>query len=132
MILTGLVPPERVAAHLRAADILAHPSYREGLPRTVPQALLCGVVPVAYDVDGTREACVEGETGRLVPVGNRAALRKAVMELADAPDERRRLAEAGRELCRVRFSAETMVKELERAYQRAFALAGAESRSPLG
>jgi len=132
ILLTGLVPTERVAAHMRAMDILAHPSYREGLPRTVPQALLCGVVPVAYDVDGTREACVEGKTGRLVRVGDREGLRKAVMGLVDSPGERKRLAEAGREMCRVRFSAETMVRELEGVYQRALELAGAKSRSPSG
>src|SRR5205085_982530 len=55
VITTGLVPPECVPGLVRSMDILAHPSYREGLPRTVPQALLCGVAPVAYDVDGTGE-----------------------------------------------------------------------------
>ena len=58
VVTTGLVPSERVAAHMRAMDVLVHPSYREGLPRTVPQALLCGVPVVATDVDGTREACI--------------------------------------------------------------------------
>lgn len=134
VILTGLVQSDRVAAHMRAMDILAHPSYREGLPRTVPQALLCGVVPVAYDVDGTREACVEGKTGRLVRVGDREGLRDAVMGLVESPGERKRLAEAGREMCRVRFSAETMVRELEGVYRRALELAsaGASGRSPSG
>ena len=88
MVLTGLVPPERVPACMRAMDILIHASYREGLPRTVPQALLCGVVPIAYDADGTREVCIEGKTGKLVPVGSRARLRGAVLDLIDAPDER--------------------------------------------
>ena len=125
VVLTGLVPSERVPAHIRAMDMLVHPSYREGLPRTVPQSLLCGVVPVSYDTDGTREACVEGTTGRLVPVGNRGALRAAVLELADSPDDRARLASAGRELCRKRFAAETMVAELERVYESALQLARA-------
>jgi glycosyltransferase involved in cell wall biosynthesis len=119
VILTGLIPSERVPAHIRAMDILAHPSYREGLPRTVPQALLCGVVPVAYDVDGTREACIDGQTGSLVPLADRQALRRAILDLADNPTERFRLATAGRELCRTRFSAETMVASLAKVYERA-------------
>src|SRR5262249_54855575 len=45
VIVTGLVPSDRVPAMIRAMDLLVHPSYREGLPRTVPQALLCGVAP---------------------------------------------------------------------------------------
>lgn len=117
-ITTGLVPPESVPGMIRAMDILAHPSYREGLPRTVPQALLCAVPPVAYDVDGTREACRDYETGRLVPVGDRAALRDAILWLHDRPEERRRIAERGREECRVRFSADTMVEQLEQVYAR--------------
>lgn len=116
VILTGLVPPERVPAMMRAMDVLAHPSYREGLPRTVPQALLCGVCPVAYDVDGTGEACRDGQTGLLVRPGDRAGLRAAIERLYDNPDERARMAERGRAECRERFSAAAMVRALERVY----------------
>lgn len=123
VFLTGLVPPERVPGLMRAMDVLAHPSSREGLPRTVPQALLTGTCPVAYDVDGTREACVEMQTGRLVPPGDRARLREAIGWLAQNPDVRSRLAATGREMCRERFSAETMVRELESVYARALRLA---------
>jgi glycosyltransferase involved in cell wall biosynthesis len=119
VILTGLVEPDRVAAHVRAMDVLAHPSYREGMPRTIPQALLCGVCPVAYDVDGTREVCRDGVTGLLVAPGDRAGLRDAVRRLEGYPEERRAMADRGREECRVRFAAETMVAELERVYTRA-------------
>src|SRR5262245_42701642 len=78
IIVTGLVPSDRVPAMIRAMDLLAHPSYREGLPRTVPQALLCGVAPVAYDCDGTGEVCADGRTGRLVRTGDRPGLRDAI------------------------------------------------------
>jgi glycosyltransferase involved in cell wall biosynthesis len=123
VITTGLVPSERVAAHMRAMDVLVHPSYREGLPRTVPQALLAGVPVVATDVDGTGEACIDMETGRLVPLGDRPRLREAVRWMYDHPDERAKLAKQGREMCRVRFSAEHMVARLEEVYERGLALA---------
>ncbi len=121
IILTGLVSPDRVPGLIRAMDVLAHPSYREGLPRTVPQALLCGVCPVAYDVDGTAEVCRDGETGLLLRAGDREGLRRAVERLYDHPDERRTMAERGREECRERFSAEAMVEALERVYADALA-----------
>ena len=123
VICTGLVPPERVPGMMRAMDVLAHPSYREGLPRTVPQALLCGVCPVAYDVDGTREACVDGRTGRLVPPGDTRALGEAIRQLWERPDERARLAQQGRDECAELFGAQTMVDALERVYQEALARA---------
>lgn len=116
VILTGLVPPERIAALLRAMDVLVHPSYREGLPRTVPQALLAGVPVVAYDTDGAGEVCIDMQTGRLVPVGDIPALRAALRWTIDHPAESRAQADAGRQLCASRFSAQTMVNALERLY----------------
>ncbi len=123
ILLTGLVPPERIPGLIRATDVLAHPSYREGLPRTVPQALLAGVCPVAYDVDGTGEICRDMETGRLVPLGDRVGLRDAIRWLYEHPGERAAMAARGREECRERFSAERMVAELETVYARAIDLA---------
>jgi glycosyltransferase involved in cell wall biosynthesis len=123
VITTGLVPPERVPGMMRAMDVLVHPSYREGLPRTVPQALLCATPVVAYDVDGTGEACLdparvgeERSTGRLVSLGDRAGLREAIVWMAEHPDERAAMASRGRAMCAERFSAERMVAHLERVY----------------
>ncbi len=123
VITTGLVPSERVPEMMQAMDVLVHPSYREGLPRTVPQALLCGVPVIAYDVDGTKEVCISRETGWLIEPRDLEALREAVRAMYDAPDERRAMADRGRELCRVRFSADTMVAELEKVYAKALSLA---------
>ena len=119
VVTTGLVPSERVPFFIRAMDVLAHPSYREGLPRTVPQALLGGVCPVAYDVDGTGEACIEGVTGKLVTLGDRDALRGSIVWLYEQPSERAVMAERGRTMCLGRFSAQTMVAELEKVYAQA-------------
>lgn len=119
IILTGLVPPDQIPGLVRAMDVLAHPSYREGLPRTVPQALLCGVCPVAYDVDGTGEVCRDMQTGRLVPLADLARLGEAIRWCAANPGECKALAQRGRDECRVAFSAERMVEELEKVYRRA-------------
>lgn len=117
VVMTGLVPPERVPALLRAMDALVHPSYREGLPRTAPQALLSGVPLVAYDGDGAGEVCAEMRTGRLVPTGDLAALRRAVRWTIENREEALALAEAGREFCRARFDAAVMVEALDRLYR---------------
>ncbi len=118
VITTGLVPPEQVAELMRAMDVLVHPSYREGLPRTVPQALLSDVPVVVYDLDGGSEVCIEGRTGRLVPAGDRAALREAIEWMADHPQERAAMAQRGREMCRQRFSVERMIADLQSVYER--------------
>lgn len=116
---TGLVPPERIPGLMRAMDVLVHPSAREGLPRTVPQALLSGVCPIAYDVDGTREVCVDHQTGRLIPFGDKPALAEAVRWLAAHPAERKAMAERGKARILEDFSARTMARNLETVYAQA-------------
>ncbi len=118
LTLTGLVPPTDIPALLRAMDVLAHPSYREGLPRTVPQALLAHVFPIAYDCDGTGEVCINMHTGRLVPTGNLPALREAITWAATHPQERAAMTKTGHHRCRTDFSTEAMVQSLENIYAR--------------
>lgn len=121
--LTGLVPPQRVPTLMRAMDVLIHPSYREGLPRTVPQALLAGALPIAYDVDGTGEICRDMQTGRLVPaptpatrMADIARLRDALTWAADHSQERAEMIARGQAECEREFSAEVMVERLEKVY----------------
>jgi len=116
VITTGLVPSEEVPKYLVAMDCLAHPSYREGLPRTVPQALLSARPVIVYDVDGAKEVCIEGATGRLVAPGDLTGLRSAVLWMMDHPAEREAMAQRGRALCESRFSAMAMVEALEQVY----------------
>lgn len=117
IVTTGLVPPEQVSRLLGAMDLLAHPSYREGLPRTVTQGLLAGLPVVANDVDGTREVCIDRQTGLLVRPRDVNGLRDAIVWMMEHPAERKAMAEAGRELCRTRFAASTMVNHLIRIYE---------------
>jgi glycosyltransferase involved in cell wall biosynthesis len=58
-----------------AMDVLAFPSYREGLPNVPLQAQLCGVPVVGYAATGTVDAVEEGVGGTLVPVGDSIAFR---------------------------------------------------------
>ncbi len=117
VVMTGLVPPDHVPRYIRAMDVLAHPSYREGLPRTVPQALLCGVPVATYDCDGAGEVCLDGQTGRLVPTGDTAALGEALVDLLADANRRLAMARAGRELCGQRFDAARMVSQLDALYR---------------
>lgn len=116
VVTTGLVQPETIPRYLQAMDVLAHPSYREGLPRSVTQSLLSAHPVVAYDVDGTREVCLDGETGRLVAPGDLASLREAVTWMMEHPEQRGAMGRRGRAFARERFSARTMVERLEEVY----------------
>jgi glycosyltransferase involved in cell wall biosynthesis len=113
---TGLVPPDRIPGCMQAMDLVVHPSYREGLPRAVTQALLSARPAIAYDVDGTREVCIDGETGRLLAPGDRDALAEAARWMREHPEERAEMGRRGRALCERRFAAETMVASLGEVY----------------
>lgn len=114
LTVTGMIDPDQIPEALAAMDVLVHPSYREGLPRAAVQGLLAGLPVVAHDCDGAREVIVNGETGFLVPPGNRDRLRTA---LGEAFHSGRELALEGRRRCRELFSAERMVGLLESAYE---------------
>ncbi len=113
---TGLVQPDKIGEYIQAMDALVHPSYREGLPRAVPQALLSSVPAIAYDVDGAKEVCIDGETGRLVRVGDLAALRDAVMWMMDHPEEKAQMGRNGCKKCLQLFDSHKMVDKLEKIY----------------
>ena len=117
-VFTGLVPPEAVPQLVGLMDILVHLSAREGLARALPQALAAGKPVVAYDSDGAKEVCLDGETGYLVKPGDLAALSARLLELAHDPALRDRLGRCGRQLVRDRFSAARMVDELYELYLR--------------
>ena len=113
----GLVPPAEVPAHLAAADLCIHPSYREGLPRAVVQAMLCGKPIVAYDIDGTREVVVDGVTGRLLKPGDRTALEGAVAALVGDAAARERMGAAARDSVRTPFDWRVMCDGLDALYR---------------
>jgi glycosyltransferase involved in cell wall biosynthesis len=85
-----------VAALLRAADLFVLASHREGMPRSIIEAMMTGLPVVATDIRGAREEVMDGETGLLVPKGDAAALRGALRRLAGDPELRARLGAAGR------------------------------------
>lgn len=117
----GLVSPERIPALLAATDLVVHASYREGLARVLPQALLSGRPAVSYDVDGAREVVRPGETGLLVSPGDLEGLATALETLTGDAALRSRYGENGVALCRDRFRHETMTTAIRREYERVLA-----------
>ncbi len=121
--LTGLVPPAEVPRLLPAMDALVHPSYREGLARALPQALLAGVPVISYDCDGAGEVCLDPATsptptGLLVKTGDSAALAAAMIRMAADRNAAVEMGAHGRAICRERFAAETMVRQIEELYEK--------------
>ena len=116
-IFTGLVPPSEVPALIGAMDVLVHTSYREGLARALPQALIAGKPVVSYDVDGAREVTINDVTGCLVPPADTDGLTDALSKLVGDADCRSRLGRAGRLRFTEQFRHETMTRRVRQLYQ---------------
>jgi len=110
-IFTGLIPPNEVPKYTGIMDALVHLSLREGLPRALPQAMAAAKPVVAYDCDGAREACREGQTGFLIQPGDFAALKERLLQLGGDPALCHKLGEAGREFARENFPVQKMVQD---------------------
>jgi glycosyltransferase involved in cell wall biosynthesis len=115
--LTGLLAPRQIPAVMHATDILVHCSLREGLARTLPQAMLAGVPVISWDVDGAGEV-LSDRTGLLLDRGDVAGLTAGIEALAADPARRDALGQAGRELCCQRFDYREMVRQLDELYRR--------------
>jgi glycosyltransferase involved in cell wall biosynthesis len=92
----GRVAPAEVPAFLAAVDVLAVPSYDEGLPRAVLEAMAMRLPVVASSVGGIPEAIEDQRSGLLVPAGDDEALATALERVLDDPTLASRLGRAGR------------------------------------
>lgn len=95
LVLTGL--RSDVPELLAAMDLFCLPSWREGMPRTIIEAMVMGKPVLATDIRGAREEVVPEETGILVPTRAPDELAEAMTRFAENPDWGRRLGAAGRE-----------------------------------
>jgi glycosyltransferase involved in cell wall biosynthesis len=94
--LTGELPPEQVAARLRTAQIFCLPSFSEGLPISIMEAMASGVPVVATNIAGIPELARNEVTALTVPASNAQALAAALERLIVSPELRRSLATAAR------------------------------------
>ncbi len=114
---TGLMPPDQIPLAIQSSEILVHCSLREGLARTLPQAMLCGRPAISFDVDGAREV-VNPNTGRLIEPKNVPQLVEACTELIADKALREKLGQTGRESVKTKFAPHTMVDTIEDVYHR--------------
>lgn len=106
----------KVGPFFERFDVLAIPSLWEGFGIVALEAMRAGKPVVASRVGGLSDVVVDGETGRLVPPGDPAALASALLGVLNEPREAGRMGETGRERVRTNFSMENYVKNVEKIY----------------
>jgi glycosyltransferase involved in cell wall biosynthesis len=107
LVLTGY---RRDVPHLLAAfDLFALPSYREGMPYALLEAMATGLPVVATDIRGCREEVVDGLTGFLVPPRNADALAGAIVKILSSPDLATRMGKAARDRILASFDERVLI-----------------------
>jgi L-malate glycosyltransferase len=101
---------------LSTFDLFISPSRSEPFGLSIVEAMAAGVPVLATASEGAREIIQDGETGRLVPIGDSHALAQAILDLRDDPSERERLAHNAQIAARARFSITRMVDRTEAVY----------------
>ncbi|HEY1722627.1 MAG TPA: glycosyltransferase family 4 protein [Magnetospirillaceae bacterium] len=98
-----LGPRSDIAAVWRDAHVAVLPSWREGLPKALLEAMACGRPVITTDTTGCRDVIEAGVEGVLVPLKNPEALAAAMERLASDPALRAQMGRAARQRAETRF-----------------------------
>ena len=90
---------------------------REGLPRSVIEAMAYKTPPVVTDVGGSPELVVHGISGLVVPARDISAIARAIRRLYDDPELRHRMGAAARERIRTHFRIQDTIEQTEMLYR---------------
>jgi len=104
---------------LRASDLLAVTSLKEGFGRTITEAMSSGLPVVSFDSGAPREIIAHGQTGILVAERDPEAFGQAMISILSDPSLRKSMGEAGLALARARFDIPVFVSATEALLSRA-------------
>lgn len=102
---------------LAETHIVALPSYREGLPKALLEAVAAGKPIITSDVPGCREVCLNRVNGLLVPAKDAGALSEAMRDLINNSEKRRAFGYQGRRIAEQYFSTQLIQEQTLALYQ---------------
>jgi glycosyltransferase involved in cell wall biosynthesis len=120
---------EDVGPFFAAFDVFVLPSGNEGTPVTAIEALASGCPVVATRVGGVPDVVTDGEDGFLVEPGDVDELATSMARLANDAGLRARMAAAGRERMRTRYSVDRLIDDVDRLYRDLLARKGIDPAS---
>jgi len=113
----GFVPHERIAAEIDAALFCVLPSYFENFSMAALEVLARRKALIYTERASGKELIDDGENGFLVDPNDVGQIAEKMELLLSDTGLRHRLAENGYEMCRSRFSTETIIPKMEQYYQ---------------
>ncbi|MEM1250706.1 MAG: glycosyltransferase family 4 protein [Acidobacteriota bacterium] len=117
----GSVNQDRLRDHLARADVFCIPSFAEGIPVVLMEAMSMEIPCVTTRITGIPELITDGENGLLVPASDVGRLAAALKSLADDAERRALLSRAGRVKVVEDFNSERNLDVLARVFERRLA-----------
>jgi colanic acid/amylovoran biosynthesis glycosyltransferase len=117
VVMEGAVGQDEMAAYYAGADVFCLPSFAEGVPVVLMEAMASARAVVATRIAGVPELVEDGVSGLLVAPGNADELAAALQRLASSPEEREKMALAGRRKVVGEFDAEKCAAQLAKLFQ---------------
>ena len=115
--LTGPVGQDRIRELYGQADVFCLPSFREGLPFVLIEALAMELGVVATRIMGIPELVEDGDSGLLVTPGRVDELADALTQLARDPERRRKLGAAGRATVEREYELSRLASEMRELFR---------------
>lgn len=109
----GWIPYEEIPRHLNELKILVLPSYTEGLPNTMLEAMACGTPILATAVGSIPDIIRNGYTGFLMRGNSPECIAQNVIKALDHPDLER-VAKNARKLVEVKFNYQAAIEQYKR------------------
>ncbi len=109
-----LGPLDDVRPQLGRCSVYVLPSYREGTPRSVLEAMSVGRAIITSDAPGCRETVIDQENGLLVDIQNATALADKMKMLAENPTLRRSMGLRSRKIAVEKFDSKIVNRKLMR------------------
>lgn len=106
-----------MAAVYASLDVVVQPSYREGMPMTLLEAMAAGLPVVATRVGAAPDFVVDSRTGMLVAAGDVAGIAERIERLVTDPGLRRQIGGAARAEVVAKYSADEMARQYAQVYR---------------
>lgn len=110
-------PVSDVKPYLDAADIFVLPSLAEGISNSLLEAMSCGLACIATNVGGSPDVLEKGECGLLIPAGQIAELRNAIVFLTANADVRENLGARARQRILARYDFQVVGRQYHTLYK---------------
>jgi len=115
--LAGEVERDKIPLYLALADLFLLPSFIEGMPVSIIEAMRSGLPVISTRVQGIPDVVVDGVTGILIDPGNPRQIAENVLLLKQDAQLRKKMAEAGKRVFRERFEFSKGIEEFRSLYK---------------